>query len=126
VAWSRLREIASKDIAHGGIGLFRDTSQQCRGLFGKSPSAIIATKPETYLKFLKLLEGKEHLLHKLAVRDLEQILLGVEARADILNLGTSIMAFPEGSCRIYRISVRSCCISTRSILQLQPPLHGMI
>ena len=27
VTWSRLREIATKDPAHGGIGLFKDTSQ---------------------------------------------------------------------------------------------------
>ena len=87
VIWSRLREVASKDLAHGGIGLFRDTSHQCKDLFGNSPSAIIGTRPETYLKFLKLLEGKEHLLHKLAVRDLEQRSLGVETRAAILNIG---------------------------------------
>ena len=46
-----------------------------KDLFGQSPSAITVTRPETYLKFLKLLEGKEHLLHKLAVRDLEQVSL---------------------------------------------------
>ena len=76
-----------KDPAHGGIGIFRDTSQQCKDLFGKSPSAIIATKPDTYLKFHKLMEGDEHLLNKLAVRDLEQRSLGAETRAAILNLG---------------------------------------
>ena len=51
VTWSRLREIATTDSAHGGLGLFSDTSQQCKDLFGNSPSAIIVTKPDTYLKF---------------------------------------------------------------------------
>ena len=78
--------IATQDFAHGGIGLFTDTSQQCKDLFGKSPSAIIVTRPDTYLRFLKLLAGKEHLLHKLAVRDLWPRSLGVETRVSILNL----------------------------------------
>ena len=46
VAWSRLREIAAKDPAHGGLGLFRGTSQQFKDLFGKIPSKNIATNPE--------------------------------------------------------------------------------
>ena len=87
MTWSRPRDIATKDPAHGGLGLFRDTSQQCKDLVGKSPTAIVATKPEKYLKYLKLLEGKEHILHKLAVRDLEQRSLGAETRAAVLNLG---------------------------------------
>ena len=87
VVWTRLREIATKDLALGGLGLFRDTSQQCKDLFGKSPSAIMVTRPDTDLKFLKLLAGKEHLFHQLAVRDLEQRSLGAETRAAVLNLG---------------------------------------
>ena len=45
VTWSRLREIATKDPAYGGLGLFRDSSQQCKNLFGRSPSAIIVSRP---------------------------------------------------------------------------------
>ena len=88
VTWSRLREIATKDPRDGGLGLFKDSSQQCKSLFGKSPSAIIVTRPDSDLSFLKLLEGKEHLLHRLAVKDLEQRSLGVETRGAILNLGS--------------------------------------
>ena len=47
----------------------------------------MVTRPETDLKFLKLLAGKEHLFHQLAVRDLEQRSLGAETRAAVLNLG---------------------------------------
>ena len=53
----------------------------------QSPSAICDSRPETDLKFLKLLEGKEHLLHRMATKDLEQRSLGADARAAILNLG---------------------------------------
>ena len=72
VTWSRLREIATKGLAEGGLALFRDCSQQCKDLFGTSPSAICNSRPDTDLEFLKLLAGKEHLLRKLAVEDLEQ------------------------------------------------------
>jgi hypothetical protein len=87
VTWSRLREIATKGPADGGLGLFKDCSQQCKNLFGRSPSAIIVSRPDTDLNFLKLLEGKEHLLHRVAVKDLEQRSLSAETQAAILNLG---------------------------------------
>ncbi len=46
------------------------------------------SRPDTDLRFLTLLEGKEHLLHRLAVKDLEQRSLGAETRGAILNLGS--------------------------------------
>ena len=58
VTWSRLREIATKAPAQGGLGLFADGSESCKALFGKSPSPICDSRPDTDLNFLKLLEGK--------------------------------------------------------------------
>ena len=87
MTWSRLREIATKDPAQGGLGLFSDSSQECKNLFGRSPSAIIVSRPDTDLNFLKFLEGKEHHLHRLAVKDLEQRSLNNETQAAVLNLG---------------------------------------
>ena len=87
ITWSRLRELATRDPADGGLGLFRDGSQRCKDIFGRSPSAIIDTRPETDLNFLKLLAGKEHILHMLATRDLEERKLSADTRAAILNLG---------------------------------------
>ena len=49
--------------------------------------AIISTRPETDLNFLTLLKGKEHLLHPLMMKDLEQRALCAETRAVVLNLG---------------------------------------
>ena len=69
------------------MGLFSDSSQECKNLFGRSPSAIIVSKPDTDLNFLKFLEGKEHHLHRLAVKDLEQRALNNETQAAVLNLG---------------------------------------
>ena len=93
VTWSRLREIATKDPRDGGLGLFKDSSQQCKNLFGKSPSAIIVTRPDSDLRFLKLLEGKEHLLHRLAVKDLEQSL--VELHQIFLDMAVLVEAQGE-------------------------------
>ena len=87
ITWSRLREIAVQPSGFGGLQLFRDGSAQCKNLFGCSPSAIILTRPDTDLQFLKLLSGKEHLLHQLASKDLEQRSLGKDTRAAIESLG---------------------------------------
>ena len=86
VTWSRLRELATVDPANGGLGLFKDGSIECKRMFGVAPSAIAESRPETDLNFLKFLEGKEHLLDRLAAKDLEQRPLSAETRASILNL----------------------------------------
>jgi hypothetical protein len=86
VTWGRLRELATRTPADGGLGLFRDGSQQCKEVFGKSPCAIVDNRPESDLNFLKVLEGKEHLLHTMATKDLEQRSLNADTRAAILNL----------------------------------------
>ena len=87
VTWGRLRQLATVNRADGGLGLFSDGSQQCKDIFGLSPSAIVDNRPETDLNLLKLLDGREHILHKLAVEDLQHRSLSAETKAAILNLG---------------------------------------
>ena len=87
VTWSRLKEIATKGPAEGGLQLFQPGSQQYKNLFSSSPCAIVATRPQTDLGFLLLLAGREHLLHRLATKDLEQRKLSADTRAAIVNLG---------------------------------------
>ena len=87
VTWSRLREIATKAPADGGLQLFRDGSRECKNLFGKAPCSIVTTRPETDMEFLLFLKNKEHLLHRLATKDLEQRALSKETKEAVLNLG---------------------------------------
>ena len=86
--WKRLRDLACKEKAFGGLELFKDGSKRCKDIFSKSPSAIVDGRPETDLNFLKLLEGKEHVLHMLATRDLSERELGTAAKTAVLNLGS--------------------------------------
>ena len=91
ITWSRLREIATSPPDQG-LNLFRDGSTRCKEVFGASPSAIIQTRPDTDLQFLKFLQGKEHILHRVATKDLEQrTSLAAETRRAILNLGDITM-----------------------------------
>ena len=69
-----------------GLNLFKDGSQARKAFFGKSPCAIVDGRPELDLQLLMPLEGKEHNLHKLATKDLEQRDLEAGARAAISNL----------------------------------------
>ena len=88
ITWTRLREIGVRSRLDGGLGLFTDGSRACKEIFGKSPSAIISSRPDTDLHFLRLLQGKEHVLHKLATKDLEQrTSLGAETTRAVANLG---------------------------------------
>ena len=82
-----LRELATKDPGDGGLGLFKDGSQACKDVFSRSPSAICDSRPAADLNCVKLLEGNEHLLHRMAAKDLEQRSLGADGRSAILNLG---------------------------------------
>ena len=86
ITWVRLRELATRSVPQGGLGLFTDSSQQCKDVFGKSPSAIVENRPETDLNFPKLLEGKEHLFHAMATKDLEQRSLSADTREAIMHL----------------------------------------
>ena len=86
ITWQRLRKLATRPVADGGLGLFKDGSQACKDVFGQSPCAIIDGRPETDLRLLRLLEGKERTLQRLATRDLEQRDLHADTRAAILSL----------------------------------------
>jgi hypothetical protein len=87
ITWSRFRDIAIKDHHIGGLKLFTDGSEMCKKMFGQAPQAIVDTRPESDLRFLRLLKGKEHILHQLAARDLTQRPLKTESKAAVENLG---------------------------------------
>ena len=67
--------------------MFAVGSRDCEDLFGRRPSAIIDTRPDSDLQFLKLLSGKEAVLYDLAVRDLNQRDLVQKTRNAIMDLG---------------------------------------
>ena len=69
ITWSRLRELATTDPESGGLGIFKDSSKKCKDIFGKSPATIVVSRPDTDLNFLKFLQGKENILHRLAERE---------------------------------------------------------
>ena len=83
--WSRLRDLATSPTSP--CKLFKDCSSPCKEFFGTNPSAIVDNRPAVDLEFLKFLEGKEHHLHTLATKDLEQRTLKAETREAILELG---------------------------------------
>ena len=87
ITWSRLRELATTSREAGGLGLFTNSSQTCKDIFGKSPATIVVSRPDTDLNFLKFLQGKEHILHRLAEKDLEKRSLNADTRAAVLTLG---------------------------------------
>ena len=62
--------------------------QSHKEIFVNNPAAIILTRPETDLRFLKLLRGKEHKLFRLATKDLElRPLLAPGTKAAVESLG---------------------------------------
>ena len=70
--WNRLKAIATKSRADGGLGLVVESSRTYKAIFHVAPSAIIETRPDSDLNFLKFLKGKEHVLYDLASKDLTQ------------------------------------------------------
>ena len=63
------------------------STPRCKDIFGRSPASIITTRPETDLRFLEFLKGKEHVLHRLALKDLSQRDLSATTRNAIESLG---------------------------------------
>ena len=87
ITWNRLKGIGTKTRNAGGLQLFKDRSTACNEVFGTAPAAIITNRPETDLRFLKFLKGKEHILYKLAVKDLDQRPMAADTMAAVRNLG---------------------------------------
>ena len=84
--WSRFKAIAVQPKAAGGLGLFKESSKPYKDLFNRAPEAIIDARPETDLKFLTFLGGKEDLFHRLATKDLESRRMGADTNEAVLNL----------------------------------------
>ena len=107
ITWSRLRAIAVKSSADGGLDLFREGSEACKAVFGTSPASIVDGRPESDLKFLQFLRGKEVILSQLALKDLEQRPNLVEAtRKAIRNLGS----VQKRLCRVVLCEVLERCL----------------
>jgi hypothetical protein len=68
--WSRLQALATTPELEGGLGLWRELSQEHRDMFHTAPPSIVDNRPETDRNFLAFLRGKEHILHRLCQRDL--------------------------------------------------------
>ena len=87
ITWKRLQELATQAPADGGLGLFAMMSQEYQRVFSTAPCSIIENRPETDLNLLRFLSDKEHILHLLAQRDLEQRSLNQDVRDAVLLLG---------------------------------------
>ena len=72
VTWSRLQALATTPVLEGGLGLFQEMSREHKAIFGRAPGGIVEGRPESVLHFLTFLRGKEHVLHLVCARDLEQ------------------------------------------------------
>ena len=88
ITWNRLKAIATTTRAEGGLGICTEGSRAYKNLFHTAPSAIIETRPDSDLKLLKFLNGKEHILFDLASRDLTQrTALSEKTKKAVENLG---------------------------------------
>ena len=69
VTWTRLQAIACTPLIEHGLGLFRQGTRPCVQVFGKTPPGIFESRPESDFKFLRFLQGKEHVLSLAATID---------------------------------------------------------
>ena len=87
VTWSRLQALATTPVLEGGLGLFQEMSREHKAIFGRAPGGIVEGRPESVLHFLTFLRGKEHVLHLVCARDLEQRRLAKNTRQAVALLG---------------------------------------
>ena len=85
----------------------------------------MGNRPKTDLNFLKLLEGKEHLLHTLATKDLTQNSLKSETTAATLDLANIKDRITGGSCkRSLRDAISFFTGMGRTLQSPERPLGG--
>ena len=72
ITWTRLRGIAVRSRADGGLALFADGSPECKRIFGVKPDSTIEGRPDTDLHALQVLFDREQTLYQCARKDLTQ------------------------------------------------------
>ena len=86
--WQRLRSIAVTPKRDGGLGLFKDGSPACHQVFRLHPQAIIDLRPDSHLRVLKLLRGREDVLFQCASQDLKQRELAASTVRAVADFGS--------------------------------------
>ena len=54
ITWTRLRDIAVRSPADGGLALFADGGPECQRIFGERPDTTLEGRPETDLRAMHL------------------------------------------------------------------------
>ena len=87
ITWSRIQALATTPLLEGGLGLFREMSQEHKAVFGTAPGGIVEGRPESVYNFLVFLRGKEHVLHLVCARDIAERRLAKSTREAVGLLG---------------------------------------
>ena len=85
--WTRLQGLASLPVLEGGLGLCEELSPSHKRYFGTAPGSIVDGRPESDLRFLEFLRGREHILHLVASRDVEDRKLSEGTSAAVNLMG---------------------------------------
>ena len=70
--WQRLKALATKPVASGGLSLFAEHSPEYVNIFGRAPPNNHDDRPATTCDFLQWLHPRQETLAKLAVIDVHQ------------------------------------------------------
>ena len=86
--WQHLRSIAVTPKQDGGLRLFKDGSPTCHHVFSQHPQAIIDLRPDSHLRVLRLLRGREDVLFNCASQGLKQRELAASTVKAVEALGS--------------------------------------
>ena len=105
ITWSRLRGLATRSRADGGLGLMDPLGAAALEFFKEACTAVVDGRPESVYNILRFLGPREVVLRQGVGRDLEERNLGQDARAALAALES-----PHGRARraVARELMRRC------------------
>ena len=89
--WFNLKCLATHSREDGGLGLFSEGSAEYQRVFGTMPGTTLEDRPESVMRFLVFLRGRERTLAALAAKDVQARDLGDGAQA-----AAAALADPQG------------------------------
>ena len=87
ITWSRIQASATTPVLEGGLGLFKDMSEEHKAIIGTALGRIVDGRPESVYNFLVFLRGKEHVLHLVCARNIAERRLAKSTRQVVCPLG---------------------------------------
>ena len=109
-----MQGIATSPVDAGGLGLFGEMTLEHKNIFKSLPDGIVEGRPESDMRFLAFLRGKEHVLQHVCEHDMTQRDLA-EGTQDAIRMLGDLAGRVKRSIAAEVLAARRGCTSVAAV-----------